>query len=91
MHYTGSLLSLNAFILRRLLIFQTARYHIEFDGLIHSLEIKKTRNYDTGEVRAVAKNSYGEAACSANLTITPANDLRAHLKHAPKCEQLLKN
>lgn len=63
---------------------QSARYRIEFDGLMHSFEIKKAKSYDSGTVHATAKNSHGEATCSATLTVNPQDDLRSRLKQTPK-------
>lgn len=53
--------------------------------MIHILEIPKARDYDSGSVRVVAKNTLGEAESSATLTVAPRDDWRSRLKQAPKC------
>lgn len=65
---------------------QSSRYQVGFDGLMHSLEMKKVRAYDAGTVTATARNSHGDAHCSANLTVTAQEDFRSKLKQAPKCQ-----
>ena len=63
---------------------QSARYSLSYDGLMNVLEMRKTRRYDSGSVRVIAKNSHGEAESTTTLTVTPLEDLRAGLRHTPK-------
>ncbi len=66
--------------------FQSHRFQLLYDGMIHILEIPKVRDYDQGTIRVVAKNPIGEAECSTTLTVLPREDWRSRLKQAPKCE-----
>ena len=65
---------------------QSARYSLSYDGLMNVLEMRKTRRYDSGTVRVLAKNTHGEVDCSTTLTVTPLEDLRAGLRHTSKGE-----
>ena len=55
---------------------QGHRFKLRYDGMIHSLEIPKVREYDTGTIRVVAKNPLGEAECNTTLTVLPREDWR---------------
>lgn len=68
---------------------QSSRHQVGFDGLMHSLEIKKVRGYDAGSVTATARNAYGDAQCSANLTVSAQEDFRNVLKPTQKRSLLL--
>ena len=51
------------------------RYKITGDNWTSSLEILYTRQYDSGEVTAVAENSEGAATATAHLRVTPRNEV----------------
>ena len=59
---------------------------MSYDGLMNILEMRKTRKYDTGTVRVVAKNSVGEVENTTTLTVNPLEDLRSGLRHTSKCK-----
>ena len=65
---------------------QSARYSLSYDGLMNVLEMRKTRRYDSGTVRVLAKNLHGEVESSTELTVTPLEDLRAGLRHTSRRE-----
>ena len=54
--------------------------------MIHTMEIPKVREYDSGTIRVVCKNPMGEAECSTTLLVIPQEDWRSRLKQAPKCK-----
>ena len=62
------------------------RFRLRYDGMIHTLDIPKARDYDAGTVRVVAKNPLGEAECSTLLTVREKADWRSLLKQAPRCK-----
>ncbi|CAG5126018.1 unnamed protein product, partial [Candidula unifasciata] len=68
------------------LIVGSTRFKVTYDGMMHYLEIPRCREYDAGQIRVVAKNSEGEQEVSTSLIVLPKEDLRAHLKQAPKEE-----
>ena len=66
------------------LVFQGTRHKVTYDGMMHYLEIPKTRETDVGAVRIVARNSEGEAEVSTSLAVQPHDDWRSQLRQAPK-------
>uniref|UniRef100_A0A146M532 Titin n=2 Tax=Lygus hesperus TaxID=30085 RepID=A0A146M532_LYGHE len=61
-----------------------ARCKLTYDGMWH-LDIPKTRQYDTGTVTVVARNSSGEARVETQLSVTPrGDDYRGVLKNSPR-------
>jgi hypothetical protein len=69
-------------------VFQGNRFVLSYDGMIHYLEVPKCREYDSGNIRIVAKNPLGEAYASTNLTVRPKEDWRSRLKKVHKKEIL---
>ena len=65
---------------------QSQRYRLRYDGMIHILEIPKVRDYDSGNLRIVAKNPVGAVECTSSLSVMPRDDWRSRLKQAPRCE-----
>jgi len=57
--------------------------------MIHILEIPKVRDYDSGNLRIVAKNPLGAVECTSSLSVMPRDDWRSRLKQAPRCELFL--
>jgi len=47
---------------------------------MNTLEMRKTRKYDSGKVRVTARNSLGEVDSSTTLTVNPLEDLRSNLR-----------
>lgn len=66
------------------IILQGSRHKVRYDGMMHYMTILKTREYETGQVRVVTKNSEGEAEAYTNLTVVPKDDWRSKLRQAPK-------
>ncbi|CAF1673059.1 unnamed protein product, partial [Adineta ricciae] len=60
-----------------------SRYRLVFDGLVHYLDIPKTRQYDAGIVRCIAKNSLGQSESVANLNLKFRQDYRSVLSKTP--------
>jgi hypothetical protein len=54
-----------------------------FDGLVHYLDIPRTRQYDAGIVRCVAKNSLGQTESVATLDLRLRQDYRTGLSKVP--------
>lgn len=49
------------------------------------MDIPKTRQYDTGKIEVIARNSVGEALATTELNIIPRkDDYRGVLKNAPR-------
>lgn len=65
---------------------QSQRYRLRYDGMIHILEIPKVRDYDSGNLRIVAKNPVGAVECTSSMLVVPRDDWRSRLKQAPRCE-----
>jgi hypothetical protein len=59
-----------------------SRYKLVFDGLVHYLDIPKTRQYDAGIVRCIAKNSLGQTESVAALNLRFRLDYRSALSKA---------
>lgn len=55
------------------------RYKLTYDGMYH-LDIPKTRLYDAGEVRIIAKNLLGEDTASTTLSVVNRHDFGGTLK-----------
>nr|XP_006823021.1 PREDICTED: titin-like [Saccoglossus kowalevskii] len=62
------------------MIHKSTRYKVDFDGL-HYFEIPKTRHYDSGDIKVVAKNKYGEVSHTTRLDISRREGYGVHLKH----------
>lgn len=61
-----------------------SRYKLTYDGMYH-LDIPKTRQYDTGKIEVLARNSCGEAMAETTLKIIPRHDdYRGVLKNSPR-------
>lgn len=61
-----------------------SRYKLTYDGMYH-MDIPKTRQYDTGKVKVIARSSVGEASSETELKIIPRHDdYRNVLKNAPR-------
>lgn len=54
-----------------------------FDGLVHYLDIPRTRQYDAGTIRCVAKNSLGQTESVATLDLRLRQDYRTGLSKVP--------
>lgn len=64
--------------------FQGQRYKLSYDGMYH-FDIPKSRQYDTGKIEVIARNSAGEAITSTELqVISRKDDYRAVLKNSPR-------
>ena len=50
------------------------------------MDIPRVREYDSGQIRVVAKNTEGEAEASTVLNVLPKEDWRSQLRQAPKGE-----
>lgn len=60
------------------------RYKLTYDGMYH-MDIPKTRQYDTGKVEVLARNSGGEAIAETELKVIPRHDdYRGVLKNSPR-------
>jgi titin len=56
---------------------------------MYHFDIPKTRQYDTGKIEVIARNSAGEAITSTELQIVSRkDDYRAVLKNSPRREYL---
>lgn len=67
---------------------QGSRYKLTYDGMYH-MDIPKTRQYDTGKIEVIARNSIGEALATTELSVIPRkDDYRGVLKNAPRREYL---
>jgi titin len=65
------------------------RYKLTYDGMYH-FDIPKTRQYDTGKIEVIARNSAGEAITSTELQIVSRkDDYRAVLKNSPRRKSLI--
>lgn len=63
---------------------QGSRYKLTNDGMFH-LDIPKTRQYDTGKVEVIARNSVGESLASTELNVVArSDDYRNVLKNSPR-------
>lgn len=63
---------------------QGQRYKLSYDGMYH-FDIPKSRQYDTGKIEVIARNSAGEAITSTELqVISRKDDYRAILKNSPR-------
>jgi hypothetical protein len=63
---------------------QGTRYKLTYDGM-HQLDIPKTRQYDHGEVKVIAKNIAGEAVAITSLEVKDKMaDYRGVLKQRGK-------
>lgn len=52
---------------------------------MYHLDIPKTRQYDTGKIEVIARNSLGEAVTATELKIVPrSDDYRGVLKNSPR-------
>ncbi|CAM2700506.1 unnamed protein product [Rotaria socialis] len=60
-----------------------SRYKLIYDGLVHYLDIPKTRQYDAGTVCCTAKNSLGQAESVATLNLRFRQDYRSALSKTP--------
>lgn len=60
-----------------------SRYKLVFDGLVHYLDIPRTRQYDAGVVRCIAKNSLGQTESVATLNLNFKLDYRSGLSKTP--------
>ncbi|CAF3840080.1 unnamed protein product, partial [Adineta steineri] len=60
-----------------------SRYKLVFDGLVHYLDIPRTRQYDAGVIRCVAKNTFGQSESVAILNIKFRQDYRSGLSKTP--------
>lgn len=68
----------------KFVIFQGQRYKLSYDGMYH-FDIPKTRQYDTGKIEVIARNSAGEAITSTDLqVISRKDDYRGVLKNSPR-------
>lgn len=52
---------------------------VSYDG-IHTLDIPKTRPYDSGVIKMVAHNKVGQAVFETSLDVIPRGDQGPHLK-----------
>lgn len=52
---------------------------VSYDG-IHTLDIPKTRPYDSGVIKMVAHNNVGQAVFQTSLEVLPRGDQSRHLK-----------
>lgn len=70
---------------------QGQRYKLSYDGMYH-FDIPKSRQYDTGKIEVIARNSAGEAITSTELqVVSRKDDYRAVLKNSPRRKFLLKH
>ncbi|XP_034137006.1 titin-like isoform X2 [Drosophila guanche] len=61
-----------------------SRYKLTNDGMFH-LDIPKTRQYDTGKVEVIARNSVGESITQTELkVVSRSDDYRNVLKNSPR-------
>uniref|UniRef100_A0A0K8UMS0 Regulatory protein zeste n=1 Tax=Bactrocera latifrons TaxID=174628 RepID=A0A0K8UMS0_BACLA len=61
-----------------------SRYKLTNDGMFH-LDIPKTRQYDTGKVEVIARNSVGESIATTELNVVErSDDYRGVLKNSPR-------
>nr|XP_036671085.1 titin isoform X4 [Drosophila suzukii] len=61
-----------------------SRYKLTNDGMFH-LDVPKTRQYDTGKVEVIARNSVGESIASTELKVVArSDDYRNVLKNSPR-------
>ena len=52
---------------------------------MYHFDIPKSRQYDTGKIEVIARNSAGEAITSTELQVVPRkDDYRAVLKNSPR-------
>lgn len=65
---------------------QSSRFKIRYDGMMNYMDIPRVREYDSGQIRVVAKNTEGEAEASTVLNVLPKEDWRSQLRQAPKGE-----
>lgn len=61
------------------LLVTTSRMKVSYDG-IHTLDIPKTRPYDSGIIKMVAHNNVGQAVFQTSLEVLPRGDPSLHLK-----------
>lgn len=54
--------------------------------MMNYMDIPRVREYDSGQIRVVAKNTEGEAEASTVLNVLPKEDWRSQLRQAPKGE-----
>ena len=62
------------------LVVNGSRFKVSFDGVFHTLEIPKTREYDVGEVKIFAKNQFGEDSAATTLDVIPMEDWKSKLR-----------
>lgn len=63
---------------------QGQRFKLTYDGMYH-FDIPKTRQYDTGKIEVIARNSVGEAMARCELKVVPrSDDYRNVLKNSPR-------
>ncbi|XP_026832432.1 titin isoform X1 [Drosophila erecta] len=61
-----------------------SRYKLTNDGMFH-LDVPKTRQYDTGKVEVIARNSVGESIATTELKVVArSDDYRNVLKNSPR-------
>ena len=71
------------------MVFQGQRYKLSYDGMYH-FDIPKSRQYDTGKIEVIARNSAGEAITSTDLqVVSRKDDYRSVLKNSPRRKFLL--
>lgn len=52
---------------------------------MYHFDIPKTRQYDTGKIEVIARNSVGEAMARCELKVVPrSDDYRGVLKNSPR-------
>ena len=66
------------------LLVSGARIRVSYDGMMHYLELSRCREYDSGEVRIVARNPAGEVECLSSVKVFPREDWRARLRRVPR-------
>lgn len=56
---------------------------------MYHFDIPKTRQYDTGKIEVIARNSVGEAMARCELKVVPrSDDYRSVLKNSPRRKYL---
>jgi hypothetical protein len=69
---------------------QGQRYKLNYDGMYH-FDVPKTRQYDTGKIEVIARNSAGEALATTELEVVERrDDYRGVLKNSPRRKFLQK-
>jgi hypothetical protein len=62
-----------------MLTIKGSAYKLYFDGMIHYLEIRKTKKSDEGTIRCLARNGQGEVESIAKITVDQRTDYRSVL------------